>query len=381
MSRYAILPANQQLLVSWPTGSGDAAKLVHTSMSASQELVSNLARCLTDLSQALWTCYERPASASRSLNVNTEGWRRQSSREAFGKVITILQAANASGEEGASLIPYDPVELRAQATADCLGLIGDHDLTAAVIEDVRSEILAVERCEAGDLNDRGAQAVVLNRESVSPVQVQAAQELFRSHPLGDSQLMTDYEPAAAAAAAMQWFLAAVIVTSEITGTDASEVMVQADGIEVMPVGTLGVVLKKSTQGLDPVEIVSGLMREALYARDGKLPAAYLPGLQERQAFADEVAKLKSQTEEEGEVFVRLTVLDPVRPALDLLEDLLIGIRGCGLLFIEECASDGDVADVSELDEEALGERSIRMDEAYWQLFEDELREQVGDVGD
>jgi hypothetical protein len=50
--------------------------------------------------------------------------------------------------------------------------------------------------------------------------------------------------------------------------------------------------------------------------------------------------------------VRLTPLDPRRPARDLLEDLLSGIRGCRLLYVEHPdveSEDGEEAD------DALGE--------------------------
>ena len=38
---------------------------------------------------------------------------------------------------------------------------------------------------------------------------------------------------------------------------------------------------------------------------------------------------------------RLTLLDPQRPARDLLEDLLAGIRGCWLLYENEIGDDDD----------------------------------------
>ena len=65
--------------------------------------------------------------------------------------------------------------------------------------------------------------------------------------------------------------------------------------------------------------------------------------------------------------IRLTPLDPRRPARDLLEDLLSGIRGCRLLYVEyaehphvESDSDGEEAD------DALGE-------ALDTAFRDEVR--------
>jgi hypothetical protein len=53
--------------------------------------------------------------------------------------------------------------------------------------------------------------------------------------------------------------------------------------------------------------------------------------------------------------IRLTTLDPRRPARDMLEDLLSGIRGCWLLYHEYADTsadpDGDEVTDEELDEE------------------------------
>jgi|SRR5450755_1732579 hypothetical protein len=69
--------------------------------------------------------------------------------------------------------------------------------------------------------------------------------------------------------------------------------------------------------------------------------------------------------------IRATPLDPARPALDLLEDLLSGIRGCWLVFTEyarvppsgdeeddELPEDSDDNDAS--DDEAITEEFISL---------------------
>ena len=48
---------------------------------------------------------------------------------------------------------------------------------------------------------------------------------------------------------------------------------------------------------------------------------------------------------------RVTPLDPARPAQDLLEDLLDGIRGCWLLY----RSHAELGDDVDLDDEAADE--------------------------
>jgi hypothetical protein len=57
-----------------------------------------------------------------------------------------------------------------------------------------------------------------------------------------------------------------------------------------------------------------------------------------------------EDEDEGEPTpLRLTPLDPHRPARDLLEDLLSGIYGCGLLY-DEYADAGDGEEQAAVDE-------------------------------
>jgi hypothetical protein len=49
--------------------------------------------------------------------------------------------------------------------------------------------------------------------------------------------------------------------------------------------------------------------------------------------------------------IRLTTLDPLRPARDMLDDLLSGIRGCWLLYQEYAEPSDDEVSDEELDDE------------------------------
>lgn len=76
--------------------------------------------------------------------------------------------------------------------------------------------------------------------------------------------------------------------------------------------------------------------------EGQIPD--LDGLLEEVSSAEERAKrYGARAEEVREALMpdRITPLDPSRPAQDLLEDLLDGIRGCWLLYRAEADDEDD----------------------------------------
>lgn len=67
--------------------------------------------------------------------------------------------------------------------------------------------------------------------------------------------------------------------------------------------------------------------------------------------------------------LRLTPLDPSRPALNLLEDLSSGIHGCWLIYqecLESSASSGEQGDAED------GEGDEEPDDAYYEAEREEL---------
>jgi hypothetical protein len=65
-----------------------------------------LAAELSGLSEALWRCYTHPASAADSLEVNTEGWRREQTRAEFASVVDHIRQPNLPSESGALIVSY-----------------------------------------------------------------------------------------------------------------------------------------------------------------------------------------------------------------------------------------------------------------------------------
>lgn len=187
-----------------------------TSIAPRQRLA--LAAELSGLSDELWRCYTHPASAADSLEVNTEGWRREQTRNEFATVTAHIAKPSLPDSDGMLMVSYDPVEERAHRVGRCLHAAADADLTTAVIADVKAEPSAVEGAELGDLSGRSAQAVQLTRQDASPVQVAAADQILTRGPLGADELFLELDPTSACVAAAHWLRAAADVASQTSGT-------------------------------------------------------------------------------------------------------------------------------------------------------------------
>jgi hypothetical protein len=332
MTRYAVDEARQTLVGLWSTGSGDVAVTVAdlpSAIRAGQALL--VADAASRLSEALWRCYTHPASATGSLEPNTEGWRRQQSRDGFATVADAVRKPNLP-RDGLLIRAYDPVTEYAHQLGRALRAIGDPSLTRCVAEEVQAELDGVERAERGDLSGRAQQAVMVSRQDASPVQIAAADRLLQENPLDGSWLFTGFDPAAAAVAAAHWLWAAAVVTSDRSGLAIAEVMRTADDIEALPWETPAVVLDQLADGEPPRSVVLGLIRDAMLVAEGKVPD--LITLVQLAAQAEARAAGDVELCEALIAAIRPTTLDPARPALDLLEDLLSGIRGCWLVFTE-----------------------------------------------
>lgn len=367
MTRYAVDEERGSLIASWSTGTGDVAiTIAELPPSAAGDEALHLASAASRLSEQLWRCYTHPASAADSLEPNTEGWRRQGSRDAFAGVVAAVRQPNLPSD-GTLMVSYDPVEESAHRLGRALHAIGDEGLTARVAEDVQAELDAVEQAECGSLSGRGRQAVVLAREDASPVQVAAADQILDDDPLDAERLFVEVDPTAAAVAAAHWLRAAAQVASEQSGVDTTEVVMEADNIEALPHESPTLVLKALDAGATPRAVVTGLVRDAMAVAGGKIPS-----LDALMAKVQEAKRLAASHPDDPTLraallsAVRPTPLDPARPALDLLEDLLLGIRGCWLIFSEYAAlgedgdrgapdlADGDEQPSADLDESDLG---------------------------
>lgn len=374
MTRYAVDEERGLLLASWSTGSGNAAHVLAELPSGTDaDAGLRLAKELSALSEALWRCYTHPVSVAFSLEPNTTGWRREGNREAFAKVLPALAGPNLP-EGGTLLVSHIPVEESAHSVGRALHDVGNADVTDLVAAEVKAELEAVEQAELGDLSGRARQAVVLTRADASPVQVAAADRLLHDDPLGSDALTSDVDPTAAAVAAAHWLKAAAGVAAEESGLEPEQVVVEADNIEALPHETPTLVLESLAAGMSPHAVVTRLVQGAMTVAEGKLPAIeLLDALSEQlKRLAPHIDLENPGQQEQLMDSLRLTPLDPSRPALDLLEDLLAGIHGCWLIFEEhaEPSRSGELHDSEEEDEDWA--ENQEHDAAYYEAQREDL---------
>ncbi|MFF2749389.1 hypothetical protein ACFVVA_28070 [Kitasatospora sp. NPDC058048] len=366
MTRYCIDPGRHELIATWGTGEGDIATPVAAVPAGTDAAVLlGLARALTHLSEAAWRTYTHPASAAASTDPNSEGWRREEERKSFDEVPGAITRPNLP-QDGMLDVEYSPLVESAHRAGRALHALGDADLTDAVLAETGTELAAVENAELGDLTGRARQAVLLSREGASPVQVAAADHLLEQNPFGPGALFTDIDPTAAAVAAAHWLAAAAEVTAEATGHTPTTVLLEADNIEALPHETPTLVLQLLQAGASPYDAVTGLVRHALHIADGLLPDP--AALREQlDNIDDTLAQHAGPDTDPEDTGLRLTPLDPQRPAPDLLEDLLAGIHGCHLLHDEYDDEDDLDDDLEDWNDEHAEQRQNRIHSHFAQL--------------
>ncbi|MEU4343891.1 hypothetical protein AB0H00_21910 [Nocardia sp. NPDC023852] len=334
MTRYAFDADRTALVATWATGRGDLAQSVATlPPQVTTDQATDLASNLTTLSRFQWRTYTHPASAAGDPDVpNSEAWRRAEERRNFKEVEGALRTPNLPTEEGL-LVSYSGVVESAHCVGRTLHEIGADALRDTVLAEVRTEQVAIESAERGDLSGRARQAVELSRPDVSPAQVHAADALLRSDPLGTIELFTELDPASASVAAAHWLYAAAEVAGETANVPTTDVVAEADDIEALQVETPTLVLERLCAGETPTDVVVDLIAEAMAVHEGRVPTPW--GLVARVADIEAQAHkfgVDADTRDAMLAGFRISRLDPARPALDLLEDLLDGIRGCQLLY-------------------------------------------------
>ncbi|MFC9871074.1 hypothetical protein ACFWBG_02705 [Nocardia salmonicida] len=329
MTRYAYDSGAGTLVATWGTGRGDVAETI-AEVPGTEHGVE-LAAALASLARFQWRTYTHPATAAGDPDIeNGEAWRRAEERNRFEKVEAALRTPNLPDEDGCMLVFYSPIEESAHHVGRVLHAIGDASLVDRVVNEVLTEQAAIIAAELGDLAGRARQAVELTRPEISPVQVHAADSLLRANPLGTIDLFTELDPAAASVAAAHWLRAAATVAGEVTGLEPVDVVAEADDIEALQVETPTVVLERLGAGETPTQVVVDLIADAIAVSEGKVRD--LDGIIEA---AQEIEERDDDDDpDDWTDGYRICRLDPTRPAIDLLEDLLGAIRGCWLVFSE-----------------------------------------------
>jgi hypothetical protein len=330
MTRYGV-DAEGSVWASWAhggTGAERAAKVV-ANAHMSEEHAFGLAERLTGLSEAVWRTITHPSEAAAGSvdEPNSEAWRLGRERERMATVLESVLSPNLPMEDGSLVREYSRVGESAHRVGRLLCELADPDVSAAVIAEVREELAAVESAHAGDLRGRASQAVALTSVDPAPTQVVAADLMFHDDPFGSGLEWLDQT--AAAIAGLRWLHAAALVAGQAAQTDPLSAVMEADDIVAMPTRTLRYVMERVVDER-PRELVTGLVRDAVEVGEGRAPSTV--GLIEALEGIEEYAALHGVSV--AEIEVSLCLLDPKRPAADLLEDLLSGIHGCWLVYLE-----------------------------------------------
>ncbi|MFI5891123.1 hypothetical protein ACIA5D_13520 [Actinoplanes sp. NPDC051513] len=168
------------------------------------------------------------------------------------------------------------------------------------------------------------------------------------------------------------------MAAQVAGCTPARVFAEADDIQAVSVAVPALMVEKiEDPGVPARRAVMDLLRVAVAASTGEI--ANLPAVvAERARFEELVQRLPADQRAAMLVAVpvRATVLDPRRPARDLLQHLLAGIASCHLLYSEyaneELARAGqDPAFDADTAEEAERCREITTEE-----FTDLVREQL-----
>ncbi|MEV6851536.1 hypothetical protein [Actinoplanes sp. NPDC051411] len=377
---YAFDPVRHEVVAVWSASIG---ALTHPVARLSPDVVEDQARelcgALSGLSSALWGVYICPASTAAD---DADRRRREDERDQFDEVATALRAPNLPNAAGLIDVSYGRVRESAHRVGRVLHRLSDVGLLEALVTEAQTEVDAVIRAELGDLSGRAVQAATLDRLDVSPLQVAVADEMLRADPLSDGLLSATVDPAAACVAAAHWLTAAAVVAAQVAGCTPAGVFAEADDIQAVPVAVPTLMVEKiEGAGIPARRAVVDLLRVAVAAGAGEI--ADLPGIAaERARFEESVQRLPAdqRTAMLSAAPVRATMLDPRRPARDLLEHLLAGIASCHLLYSEYAdeelvcaAQDQDPA----FEDEAVSESDRRGE--ITEEFTDLVREQAASV--
>jgi hypothetical protein len=372
VTTYAVDGSTRFLVSVWAAGVGHrAAAVCELPDAVPQPVAAELSEALTRLSQQLWDTYASPQTPA--TDPDADDLTASERGEGFNGVLQALAKPYLPDGQGLLMVSYDPLLEAAHAVGRALHAVGEGRATRAVNDEVGVEVDAVLRAHRGDLTGRAVQAVALDRFDVSPVQIAAADQLLRVDPMGSEALWTSVDAAAACVAAAHWLAGAAQVAAEVADVEPAAVFGYADDIEAVSIDVPATVVTAILdEQVSPREVVIALLAEAAAVREGRVPdpVAMLQRVDDVRA---QIARLPLEQREHvvDGMLERLTLLNPLRPARDLLEHLLDGIRAC-LIVNREAAADTRILpagglnseDGDQFDDEAADAACALVDEEF-----------------
>lgn len=334
MSAYAFNPQLGELIVTWslPVGMQAASVARVHALADDFSMVEEIAEALTQLSAAIWNTYSSPADSalgSRTAEV------QEAERAALDSVVGAIVEPNRPDENGTLVVSYSPVTEAAHHLGRLLWGFAIPEVTRCVVADVETELDAVRRAWLGDISGRGVQATALDKVDASPNQVVVIGRQIAEAPLDWAFGATAVEPAAAAVALVPYLVAAAGFAAKATGAIPEDVFAEADAIEAGSVEVPALVVKQAREGHTPQHIVHSLLSEAVALTRGVI--VDLPALLARHRQIEQTVDLLPQEQRAAAMAdepVRATLLDPRRPARDLVEHLVAGLHACEVVCAE-----------------------------------------------
>lgn len=326
MSEYAFDRRRRLLTVSWDTGRGRVGRDV-TAIPKNVD-GERLARELTDFALALWQIYclgELQSPSGQALVDSAVG-----SVERTAPTITHIFVVYESLPELGHRIGY------------ILQTAGDAGLSERIVAECRAEVAAARSAESGILEDRAVQAARLWRLDPCQRQVDAASAIIDRTPIYAEGFET-VEPTAACVAIIPYLEAMIRVVGAQMGFSLNEVIARGIFIDPTPLAAIETT-DRFRAGESAMDIVTGLVRDATDVAFGETPSNL------RALVAAATESLPDVSVDAGGL-EHLCTLDPFRPALVLLQDLLHGLLRVSYLAELHDPSDQPVDERTEEDNE------------------------------
>lgn len=242
--------------------------------------------------------------------------------------------------------------------------IEDRVFVSTVVADLIEELAVVGRAERGDLTGRARQASTRTRDRVIPEQVDAVLALLWRSPLGGSALGQECDPCSGAMAAVGYLLAAARAV-DVSQKGVWEVLASVEDASGYNCDAALVLTERVLGGESAQDAVLALLSEAVCATDGSLPDA--GDMKRRLRKADACARRIAPGDRDIRAGllseVRVTVLDPRRPAPQLIEELLAAIAGCYELWLMSADYEGVPYDSD--DEAAIRAAECLLEARFW----------------
>lgn len=282
MTVYAFSRASAELLAVWTCPVGSEAEVAGPAGSIPEDVARKVSHLLTAFSSTMWEAYQR----RRGPDVDFLSWS------------DALIAVGGGDIDGAGPLGLGEVETAAHRLGALVAAMDDAALTSTVREQLRRDLDAVRAACRGVFAGRSVQAVVFDRGAPVALQVMVAEAALATDPL-TPRWPAGVDPVSACVAVVRWLAVAARVAGDAVGVGPAEVFLFADGMAPLDTDIPGDVVRRVGAGAAPADAVA----ELLGGEDPDFSGS------------------------------------PVSGGQDLLDQLLLGMAGCALVFLQGHADD------------------------------------------